>query len=249
MSFADHFSGHAAVYNDFRPTYPAKLFTYLAGHCEHTTRALDVATGNGQAAVSLAAHFQLVLGCDASAQQLAQAQPRANLFYVCAGAELLPFQRDSMDLVCVAQAAHWFEMSRFNQQVDAILKPGGHLAIWCYGLFELDEDIDQIVYDYYRHTLENYWPEERRHVENGYAQLAFPYSKLDSPAFHIEVSWDMPQLLGYLRSWSASQRYLRATQHDPLPALAAELSQVWREPQQARSIRWPLHLLFGQKSY
>lgn len=249
MSFADHFSGHAAVYNDFRPTYPAMLFTYLAGNCEQTARALDVATGNGQAAASLTTHFQQVIGCDASAQQLAKAQAKDNLSYVCASAERLPFQAQSFDLICVAQAAHWFAMARFNQQVDTILKPGGYLAIWCYGLFELDKDIDQIIYDYYQHTLAAYWPAERHHVENGYAELAFPYTKHETPHFYIEVDWDMPQLIGYLRSWSATQRYLRATRQDPLPYIASQLQQAWPEPQQTRLIRWPIHLLLGQKPH
>lgn len=247
MSFADHFSGHAAVYSDFRPTYPAELFAYLANTCQHTNLALDVATGNGQAASSLAHHFQQVIGCDASVQQLLQAQAAKNLEYVCASAEQLPFQPDSLDLICVAQAAHWFDMPRFNQQVQQLLRAGGYLAIWCYGLFKLDADIDQIIDDYYRHTLETYWPAERRHIENGYRELAFPYAKLTAPTFYIEVEWRMPQLLGYLRSWSATQRYMRATGQDPLTEVEARLCQSWREPQQARRIRWPLHLLLGQK--
>ena len=58
MSFKDkdHFSGHAGCYEAFRPTYPDALFEYLASLCPLRELAWDCATGNGQAAVPLAAN-------------------------------------------------------------------------------------------------------------------------------------------------------------------------------------------------
>ena len=78
MSFKDkdHFSGHAACYQQFRPNYPDALFAYLASLCPAHELAWDCATGNGQAAVALAPHFDSVIATDASAQQIDQAQPQ-----------------------------------------------------------------------------------------------------------------------------------------------------------------------------
>ena len=53
-----------------------QLFTYLASLCPAHDLAWDCATGNGQAAVALAPHFEQVIATDASAQQIDQAQNR-----------------------------------------------------------------------------------------------------------------------------------------------------------------------------
>ena len=62
----DHFSGHAACYQQFRPNYPEELFAYLASLCPNHRLAWDCATGNGQAAVALARHFDSVIATDLS---------------------------------------------------------------------------------------------------------------------------------------------------------------------------------------
>jgi len=66
----DHFSGHAGCYEAFRPTYPEALFAYLSSLCPLHDLAWDCATGNGQAAVPLAAHFRAVIATDASHKQI-----------------------------------------------------------------------------------------------------------------------------------------------------------------------------------
>ncbi|MFO8025202.1 hypothetical protein [Thiohalophilus sp.] len=70
MTFADHFSPQAANYTRYRPHYPPELFAYLASLCPQYEQALDVATGNGQAAVALGNHFEQVIGCEPGLAQL-----------------------------------------------------------------------------------------------------------------------------------------------------------------------------------
>ena len=67
MSFKDHFSGHAAVYHEARPDYPAALFDFLAGEAPSRELAWDAGCGNGQASVALAEHFEAVVATDPSA--------------------------------------------------------------------------------------------------------------------------------------------------------------------------------------
>ena len=69
VQFKDHFSGIAAAYARARPRYPPALAEYLASVAPGRALALDLATGNGQAACDLAQHFDLVLASDASASQ------------------------------------------------------------------------------------------------------------------------------------------------------------------------------------
>jgi methylase of polypeptide subunit release factors len=48
--------------------YPAALYDWLASQAPGQTRAWDVATGNGQAALALTRHFRQVIATDASEQ-------------------------------------------------------------------------------------------------------------------------------------------------------------------------------------
>ena len=77
--FKDHFSALARDYASYRPRYPATLFADLARAAPGRERAWDCATGSGQAAGGLAAHFREVVATDASAAQIAEADPENEL--------------------------------------------------------------------------------------------------------------------------------------------------------------------------
>jgi len=247
VAFADHFSQQATEYTRYRPHYPPGLFDYLASLCPQHALALDVATGNGQAAVALGDHFARVIGCEPSQAQLRNAQPRQGIAYVCSIAEQLPFADAAFDLITVAQAAHWFDHARFNTEAVRLLRPGGVLAIWGYGLFSISPAIDALINDYYANTLNHYWPAERHWIEKAYAGLPFPFPRLDTPAFRIQAQWSLPEVIGYLATWSATQRYIADHDHNPLPDLEQRIAEHWLDPSQPKPIRWPIHLLAGSK--
>src|SRR6185369_5345877 len=77
--FKDHFSGHAAIYREARPTYPPQLFDWLAQQAPDRELAWDAGCGNGQATAALAQRFTRVIGTDPSANQIAEAESRANI--------------------------------------------------------------------------------------------------------------------------------------------------------------------------
>jgi hypothetical protein len=54
-------------------------------------------------------------------------------------------------------------------------------------------------------------------------------------------------LLGYLGTWSSTQRFIAAKGDDPLEQIIDELRDAWRKPQQVRSVIWPLILRVGVK--
>ena len=248
MAFKDYFSEQAADYSRYRPQYPSGLFAWLATISPRQQRAWDCATGSGQAAVALASHFSQVIATDASPAQLRQAQPRANVRYVCARAEQVPLANAAVDLITVAQAAHWFDWPHFQREVDRLLVPDGVLAIWCYGLFHISPAIDAVIQAYYQHTLGPYWPAERQHIDQAYARLAFPYALLTTPPFSMQLEWKLSQVMGYLATWSATRLFIKTTGDDPLPALQDRLAVHWGAPAQARRVQWPLHLKVGHKA-
>ncbi len=244
--FQDHFSGHAADYARFRPHYPLALFEWLAQVAPARELAWDCATGNGQAAVALAAYFAEVHATDASAEQVAQAQPHPGVRYVVAPAEASGLADTTVDLVTVAQALHWFDLDRFYGEVRRVLKPAGVLAVWSYGLFECAPAVDAAVRRLYADIVGPYWPMERRLVEQGYQSLPFPFAELQVPAFAMEAQWTLAETAGYLNTWSAVQRYRNDRSEDPLQRVAADLASAWGDAERARTIRWPLHLRVGR---
>lgn len=246
MSFKDHFSGHAGLYAKYRPDYPAALYSYLATLTPQRELALDCATGSGQAAVGLAQHFELVIGADGSVAQLQNAQAHPRVRYVASMAEQLAFPNRSVDLVVAAQAAHWFDHDRFHGEVRRGLRPQGALAIWTYGLASITAEIDAVVRQFYVDVVGSYWPPERRHVETAYRTLPFPLHEIAAPPLRLELQWDLDALLGYLGTWSAVQRYGKATGDDPLPALRQRLEPHWHPAAELRPVVWPLYLRVGR---
>jgi SAM-dependent methyltransferase len=246
MAFKDHFSGHAALYAKYRPDYPAELYSYLATLSDRRELALDCATGSGQAAVGLADKFACVVATDGSVEQLKHSLPHARVRYVANVAEQPAFRHQIFDLVTAAQAAHWFDHDRFYEGVRRVLRPDGALAIWTYGLARVDRSTDAIVADFYRNVVGNYWPPERRHVESGYRSLPFPLREIAAPTFELRIEWDLDALMGYLATWSAVQRYIKAKNQDPLPELRQRLLSCWSTPAETRLVVWPLHLRVGR---
>ncbi|TNJ33363.1 class I SAM-dependent methyltransferase [Arenimonas terrae] len=248
MTFKDHFSRHAADYAAARPTYPAALFDWLSETCQHHELAWDAGCGNGQASLALAHHFQRVHASDPSDEQIAQAPPDARIHWRVEPAERCSLPDHSADLVTVAQAYHWFNHARFCAEATRVLRPGGVIALWCYGLTHVDEAVDAVFRELYDIRLgDAYWPPERRHVENGYRELPFPFEPIsDVPRFTMRLDWTLTQYLAYLRSWSASQKYLRETGRDAVGELAGDFAAAWGEPEATRSVSWPLSLRVGR---
>lgn len=244
MAFKDHFSGHAGSYARYRPDYPSELFEFLATLTPRHEVALDCATGSGQAAVGLAKHFNCVVATDGSVAQLRNAQAHPHLAYLANLAEQPALRDGSVDLAAAAQAAHWFDHARFHPEMRRVLRADGVLALWTYGLAFVAAPIDAVVRYFYDEVVGPYWPPERRHVENGYRDLPFPWRELAAPPFQLRLDWDLDDFVGYVGTWSAVQRYTKVSGADPLPVLRAEIAPLWGSGH--RSVVWPLHLRIGR---
>lgn len=246
-SFKDHFSGHAADYSRYRPgAYPKAMFKALAALAPDRECVWDCATGNGQAALGLAELFERVEATDASDKQIAAAVAHPNIHYAVAPAEASGLPDRSVALITVAQALHWFDLPRFYAEVQRVAKPQGLLACSCYMRCTVGQGVDEVTERLYNGILgDAYWPPERKHVERGYADLAFPFTEIELPRFQMEVQWTFEGYVGYLRSWSATQNYIKKNGKDPLELVGDELLKAWGDPKATRSVLWPMTIRAG----
>jgi SAM-dependent methyltransferase len=246
VSFADHFSSVSAAYAAFRPRYPDSLFDFLAQAAPARDAAWDAGTGSGQAAVGLARHFTHVIATDASSSQIEHATPDPRIRYRVSPAEASDLDERSVDLVTVAQALHWFDRPRFWAEVRRVLRPGGVIAVWTYILIEIEPRIDALVRRFYRDVVGPFWPPERRITEERYQTIEFPFAEFVAPNFVIEQPVTLDDVAGYIRTWSATRRFVQQHGDDPVDGLVAELTQVWGGAPQSRLARWPVAMRIGR---
>jgi SAM-dependent methyltransferase len=240
-SFKDLFSGGSREYARYRPKYPHDLLAWVSAESPRRTLAVDVATGNGQAAAGLADYFELVVGLDASIEQLRHAERNRRVRYVRATAEATPLTTASVDTLVAAQAFHWFRRDAFFSEVNRITRPGGLIALWTYFLATIEPRVDQLVRELYEGLLGPYWEPERKLVEDGYASVVFPFVELTAPTFDMITIWTFDHLAGYLATWSPTRRYVEDHGTHPLAQLFSALREAWGEPTQ-REVRWPLRV-------
>ena len=244
-----YFKDQAKLYAEFRPDYPAALFTFIAGLSPRRHLALDCATGNGQAAVGLAEHFDRVIAIDSSAEQIAHARPHARIEYRVASAEQSEVSDACVDVVTVMQAMHWFDFDRFYREVRRVAAPGAAIVITVYGEAVLETpELNARLLHYNKRIVGPYWPPERSMVDDHYRTVPFPFEELPTPALTLERHWRLEELAGYLRSWSATVRFAKHNRRDPVIQFEDEIRTQWGEPQRTRLVQWPFISRAGRVS-
>jgi ubiquinone/menaquinone biosynthesis C-methylase UbiE len=260
--FLDHFSERAPGYAIYRPTYPPELVNFLFDLIHEGSRhetsspqpecpvtVWEAGCGSGQLTGALAKCFPQIIATDASSDQIAQAKPVPNVDFRVARADESGLADHSVDLAIAAQAAHWFDLNAYYEEVRRVVRPGGFVALITYGIHLTDNpEIDRVMKHFYRETLAAYWPPQRRFVEEGYRSLPFPFEEIVSPGFEMRAEWSLAEMLGYVESWSAVAALIKAKGKGraQMDAFREELAVAWGAPESKRSIRWPLSMRLGR---
>eukprot|EP01024_Parvocaulis_polyphysoides_P020707 TRINITY_DN19746_c0_g3_i1.p3 TRINITY_DN19746_c0_g3~~TRINITY_DN19746_c0_g3_i1.p3 ORF type:complete len:225 (+),score=34.26 TRINITY_DN19746_c0_g3_i1:156-830(+) len=209
-NFSHLFEQQASNYVKFRPTYPQQLYDIIFHYSKITQGqlAVDVATGNGQAANQLAPHFHEVVGIDSSQSQIQHASsPHKNVQFKYGDCHILPFENDSVDMITVAQGLHWFELDTFYKEAARVLKPNCALAAWCYSLVNFRDypEGSQLLSQFANKSLKDFWDDRAMLVTKKYEGME-PDSNLfvdfQKRELKIEKSSSLRQLKGYLEAWS-----------------------------------------------
>lgn len=246
LDFKDHFSKGSDDYATYRPSYPLDLVNELADLCSTQNRVLDCGCGTGQLSVLLAKRFEEVIATDASSAQIDKARKKDNVIYQVALAEQSGLADESVDLITVAQAAHWLDLDKFYKEVERIARPNGILALITYGVLHVEGAVDTLIQQFYYQTIGPYWPAERRHVEDGYQNLPFPFTEIKVATVNMEEFWSLDELLGYFNTWSAVKEAENVLGSSPVDQLRIVLLSEWGDPENKKRISWPLSIRAGK---
>ncbi len=205
----DNFSAQSKSYASFRPVFPDALYKFIISNVNEFDLVWDVATGNGQSAIKLAPYFKNVFATDISNNQLDHATQLPNVVYKNEPAEHSTLADQSVNLISISQAIHWFQFDTFYKEVKRVAKQGAIIAAFCYSILNIEnEKLNNLLASFYTES-QPYWDNERKYIDEKYQTIPFPFEEIAVPGFSMQYEWSMHQLIGYLETWSANQHYLK----------------------------------------
>jgi SAM-dependent methyltransferase len=240
----NNFSIQSDQYAKYRPQYPKTFFDYINSIVQNKESAWDCGTGNGQMAAVLAETFDRVFATDMSQEQIDNAIQKPNIFYSVQIAENTNLMNEQFDIIIVAQAIHWFDFSKFYDEVRRTLKKSGFLCVVGYGRIEISEKIDPVIQEFYTSVIGPYWDKERKYIDESYQTIPFPFNEISTPTFNIEYQWTLSHLIGYLNTWSAVKNYIKEHGFNPVEDLHKKLQTIW-EGNEAQRVSFPLFVRLG----
>jgi len=125
----EKFSNKAAQYAKGRPSYPVSALNYIRGLVRDGAVFADIGAGTGKLTTLLADGGNRVLAVEPNPDMFSQLKisvgDASNVELVFATSENTTLPDESVDLITVAQALHWFDLEAFRQECLRILKPNG----------------------------------------------------------------------------------------------------------------------------
>ena len=234
----------AEKYKDYRPKYPDSIFEYLASMTDSHNLAWDCATGNGQAAISLTNYYDRVFGSDISAEQIKYAQRSPKIDYQVRSCNKSGLPDNSVDLITVMTAAHWFEdLHAFQKECQRISKVGAKVAIISYSTpnFSISPIINNIFNEAYYCSLQQCYPKRvMENMRNFYYDLSLNLEQIATPSFQIEHDWNFNQFIKYLETFSCSRMFFQQNQYSLIEKLSPEIKKYWGNPEKTKKVTWPL---------
>ena len=129
------FSNRVDDYIRYRPGYPRELVTWIAETIglSPSWRVADVGSGTGFLSLLFLENGNTVYGVEPNAAMRASAEQELagndRFISVNGSAEATALADHSIDLVCAAQAFHWFELEATRREWRRVLKPEGWALI------------------------------------------------------------------------------------------------------------------------
>ena len=125
---ATSFAAVADEYERSRPGYPDDAVRWLVG--EEPRDVVDLGAGTGKLTRSLVALGHRVIAVEPLPEMIAHLRAAVpGVSVVEGGAEAIPLESGSADVVTAAQAFHWFDHGPALREIARVLRLGGSVAL------------------------------------------------------------------------------------------------------------------------
>jgi ubiquinone/menaquinone biosynthesis C-methylase UbiE len=135
MKSTDKFTDKAEVYAKYRPSYPLEYIEYLVSDVGLNEDCIiaDIGSGTGILSRQLLERGFTVIGVEPNDDMRTVAEQTLKTYSrfisIEATAENTTINDNSLDIVTVAQAFHWFDLKQFRLECQRILKQDGRVAL------------------------------------------------------------------------------------------------------------------------
>lgn len=226
----ERFSNKVANYVKFRPSYPPQLVQTLIDQLKLTPASCiaDIGSGTGIFSRLLLEHYLSVIAIEPNREMLAAAKDDLSSFadftYRNSSAAQTGLTSNSIDLITVAQAFHWFHNNDTQREFKRVLKDTGHLAlIW--NKRDLDCEFQEQYHQLLTQFCEEYQSVNHMNLSDQMLQQFYAPNPLQTFNFHYSQQLSFVALLGRLQSTS----YCPASHTAQYSALAAALKVLFNQ--------------------
>ncbi|KAJ6991041.1 methyltransferase, partial [Populus alba x Populus x berolinensis] len=159
---------------------------------------------------------------------------------------------NSVDIITVASAVHWFDLEKFYPIVKRVLrKPGGIFAVWCYSRFKFSPEIDILLAIHFERTFPFQNP-NFKHALECYKTLPFPFESVGVGCEGQPLELDMEKKtsfqgrLKFFRSFSAFNTAKGQGVDLLSDEVVQELESAWGGPEVVRTVIYKTYMLAGK---
>lgn len=125
----DNFTGKAEVYAKGRPGYPKAAIDRIIKLISDDTVFADIGAGTGKFTIKLAETGHMIYAVEPNADMRRQLEivlaPFTNTKILSGTAEKTMLPDQSIDILTIAHALHWFDLKAFKEECNRVVKPGG----------------------------------------------------------------------------------------------------------------------------
>ncbi len=236
------FDGKAALYGQYRPSYPAEYLDYLfqKARLEPEDAIADIGAGTGILTRQLLGRgfsvFAVEPGEDMRRQGREQLGDALGLRWVSGSAERTTLPRGSVGLITAAQAFHWFDREKFGAECRRILRPSGLVAL-VWNIRAPECALTQKCAEIFRRYCPGFAGfSGGSSTDPDAVEPFFLNGKMGYRQFSNDLFYDWDAFLGRMLSSS----YAPKEQDAQYPALVEALRQIFEEESQGGILRFPM---------
>lgn len=206
----ERFTGRVEDYERYRLRYPETVIEILVARCglrvDHIVA--DVGAGTGMLAELFLEHGNAVIAIEPNddmreaCERLVSAWP--GLMVKKATAENTGLEEDSVDLVALGRAFHWFDVAQTAKEFRRILRPGGWVAIASNSRVRDDSPMSMAYEGLLRQHGTDYEANYDRYESNGRVKEFFAGGEMFREEIYGEQRLTLEELIGQTQSLSVT---------------------------------------------